>query len=95
MRIWRNLLGAFVLWALHFIAVYGIASALPGTGAAVILVLLVTGIAIAIASWFFAKAYADRSASDDVERWSARVALLGYALAGAAIIYQGLPAILS
>jgi len=95
MLIWRNMLGGLVLWAAHFFAVYGIASVLPGTQAAVVLVLLVTGLALAAASWLFAKAYAARTASDDLQRWSVRLALLGYALAGTAIIYQGLPAALT
>ncbi len=94
MRIWRNLLGGLLLWAAHFFSVYGIASVLPGTRAAATLVLLVTGLALAAASWLFARTYAARTASDDLQRWSAKLALLAYGLAGAAIIYGGLAAAL-
>jgi hypothetical protein len=96
MRTWRDLLGGLLLWAAHFLAVYGIASVLPGTQAAIILVLLVTGLALAAAAWLSARTVAAfRTAGDDLQRWSAGLALLGYALAGAAIVYQGLPAAFS
>lgn len=96
MRFWRNLLGGLTLWAAHFFAVYGIASVLPGTRTAIVLVLLVTGLALAATSWLFATTvFALRKASDDLQRWSSSLALLGYAMAGAAIIYQGLPAAFS
>lgn len=93
MRFWRKLLGGLVLWAAHFFAVYIISSALPGTQTARILVLIATGLALAVASWLaFKAAYALRRATDGLDRWTISLSLLGYALAGAAIIYQGLPA---
>ena len=96
MRFWRNLLGGPLLWAAHFLAVYGIASVLPGTRVAIVLVLLVTGGALAITSWQFTRTVlAFRGANDDLQRWSRSLALFGYALAGAAITYQGLPAAFS
>jgi len=96
MRFWRNLLGGPLLWAAHFLAVYGIAGVLPGTRAAIVLVLLVTGVALAATSWQFARTVsAVRGADDDLQRWSSSLALFGYALAGAAITYQGLPAAFS
>ena len=94
MVVWRNLLGGLMLWAVHFFAVYGIASVLPGTRTAVVLILLATGLALAAASWLLARAYAARTASDDLQSWSARLALPAYALAGGAIIYGGLAAAL-
>ena len=96
MRFWRNLLGGPLLWAAHFLAVYGIASVLPGTRAAIVLVVLATGVALAVTSWLFASTMsAFRGANDDLQRWSRSLALIGYALAGAAITYQGLPAAFS
>jgi hypothetical protein len=96
MRYWRNLLGGLILWAVHFVAVYGIASVLPGTGAAVILVGLATGVALGAAGWQLARtAAALRGQGEEVGRWSGRLALLGYAVAGVAIAFQGLPALLS
>jgi len=96
MRSWRHLLGGLILWAAHFLAVYGIASVLPGTRTAIILVLLVTSLALAGAAWLFARTVAAfRTAGDDLQRWSAGLALLGYAMAAPAIVYQGLPAAFS
>ena len=96
MRYWRKLLGGLLLWATHFLAVYAIGSIMPGTRDAVILVLLATGLALAAAFWLFATTItALRAASDDFQRWSAGLTLLGYALAGTAITFQGLPAALS
>ena len=93
MAFWRTLLGGLILWTAHFFAVYGIASIFPGTRTAVVLVLVATGLALAAAAWFFVRsARAVRAARDDLQRWSSGLALLGYALAGAAITYQGLPA---
>ena len=96
MRFWRNLLGGLILWAAHFFAIYGIASILSGTQAAVVLAILVTGLALAVTAWLFAKTASSlRGASDDIQRWSSRLSLLGYVLAGAAIAYQGLAAAFS
>ena len=95
MRVWRHLLGGLILWTAHFFGVYAIASILPGTAAAPFLVVMVTVLAMGIAWWLATKTFAAlRSATDDLHRWSAGVALIGYALAGTAILYQGLPAVL-
>lgn len=94
MGAWRDLLGGLVLWTAHFFGVYLIGSVLPGSGAAIVLVLIVTVLALATASWLFARtARALRQTTDDFQRWAGGIALLGYALAGLAIAYQGLPAL--
>ncbi|HEU4877752.1 MAG TPA: hypothetical protein VFT07_07920 [Sphingomicrobium sp.] len=96
MRSWRDLLGGPILWAAHFFAVYGIASIWPGTQTAIVLVLVVSALALAAASWLFARAISRlREASDELQRWSSGLAILGCAIAAAAIIYQGLPAVLT
>ena len=96
MRFWRNLLGGLLLWTAHFFAVYIIASLLPGAPAAAILVLLVTAVILALTLWLLVRTVsAMRRASDDLQRWSSVLALLGYALAAIAVIYQGLPAAIS
>jgi hypothetical protein len=96
MGTWRDLLGGPILWAAHFLSVYGIASILPGTPTAIVLVLVVTGLALAAASWLFAKAVsAWRDPADELQRWSSGLGALGCGMAAAAITYQGLPAILS
>lgn len=96
MRLWRHLLGGLLLWAGHFFVVYGIASALPGTNEAVVLVVIATAAALAIAVFLFASALQkSRAETDQLLRWIHGAAALGYALAGAAVVYQGLPAFLS
>lgn len=96
MQFWRNLLGGLILWTAHFVAVYAIASLWPGTQLARILVLAATIVALAFAGWRSIKGVRQyRSATDDMHRWSWSLALLGYALAGAAIAYQGLPSVLA
>ena len=96
MRFWRNLLGGLILWTAHFFAVYGIASLWPGTQLARILVLVATVLAFAVGGWLSVKGLRQfRAATDDMQRWSWSLALLGYALAGAAIAYQGLPSALA
>ncbi len=95
MSYWRNLLGGLILWAAHFVIVYGIASILPGTQAAVALVLAITVVALAITAFLMVKTIrAMHVAVDDLQRWSAKLALLGYALATIAIAYQGFAAAL-
>lgn len=96
MRAWRHLLGGLLLWTVHFFAVYGIASVLPGTRAAIILVLIATAIALVAAAWLFMKAMrAHRHPGDKLQRWMHGLSALGYALAGLAITYQGLSAAFS
>ena len=96
MRFWRNLLGGLILWTAHFFAVFGVASLWPGTQLARILVLVATVLAFAVGGWLSVKGLRQfRAATDDMQRWSWSLALLGYALAGAAIAYQGLPSALA
>ena len=96
MRFWLNLLGGLILWTAHFFAVYGVASLWPGTQLARILVLVATVLAFAVGGWLSVKGLRQfRAATDDMQRWSWSLALLGYALAGAAIAYQGLPSALA
>ncbi len=96
MRFWLSLLGGLILWMAHFFAVYAVASLWPGTQFARILVAAVTVLGLAVGGWLSVKGLRQyRAATDDVHRWSWSLALLGYALAGAAIAYQGLPSALA
>lgn len=95
MREWRHLLGGMLLWTAHFFAVYGIASLLPGTRLAAILVLFATGLALAIAGYLLAATVREhRTEEDSLKRWSSKGSAVLYALAGLAVLYQGLPALL-
>lgn len=96
MRFWRSLLGGLILWTAHFFAIYIIASIWPGTLLARALVMLATVIILAIAGWRSVLVVRNmRTAADDLLCWSDGLSLLGYALAGAAIVYQGLPSFLA
>ena len=95
MRHLRNLLGGFLLWAVHFFAVYIIASIFPGTTTSIVLILAITLVMLAITLWSTARTFrALQGASDGLHRWTISLSLFGYGLAGIAIIYQALPAIL-
>lgn len=95
MREWRHLLGGMLLWTAHFFAVYGIASLFPGTRLAAFLVLVATGLALAVAGYLLAATLRRHRAEDDsLERWSSKGSAMLYALAGLAVLYQGLPALL-
>lgn len=96
MRFWRNLLGGLILWTAHFFAIYIIASLWPGTLLARVLVLMATILALAVAGWRSMLVLRNmRAVPDDFTRWSRGLALLGYALAGTAILYQGAPSLLA
>ncbi len=96
MRFWRNQLGGLILWTAHFFAIYIIASLWPGTLLARFLVLVATILALAVAGWRAMIVLRKmRTAQDDFLRWSRGLALLGYALSGTAILYQGAPSLLA
>ncbi|WP_409643947.1 hypothetical protein [Sphingorhabdus sp.] len=80
---------------MHFFAVYIIGSVFPGTKTAAFLVLVITIAILALTFALFVRAFrAGLNTDDGLQRWMTDLTVLGYALAGVAIIYQGLPAIL-
>ena len=86
---WLAMLDGLVLWAAHFIALYAVASLWPGTDLAQWLVLALTLAALALDLWLARGALAWREgAVDEFDRWLAGLALLGYALAFVAMLYQ-------
>ncbi|UUR08914.1 hypothetical protein [Sphingomonas glaciei] len=95
MDAWRHLLGGMLLWTVHFFTVYGIASLFPGTKLAAMLVLVATGLALALAAYLLAATLRHhRTEEDNLKRWRSKGSAILYALAGLAILYQGLPALL-
>lgn len=97
MRSWAFLLGGLLIWALHFFLVYGVASVFPGTALARILTAAATLLCLSgalLLLWPAARHWraADR---DGLSRWMSGVAAAGAALAAVAIVFQGLPALLS
>lgn len=96
MLVWRHLLGGMLLWTAHFFAVYGIASLFPGTRLAALLVLVATVLALAVAGYLLTATLRRHGVEgDSLRRWSSKAGVILYALAGLAIIYQGLPALLA
>lgn len=95
MRAWLLLLGGLIVWTAHFFASYGIASLWPGSSLAKWLVGLVTLLALAVGCLLlWRSAVRLRTTADDVQRWSLKLSMLGYALSVVAVGYQGLPALL-
>lgn len=93
MRSWLLLLSGFLLWTVHFFALYITASAFPHrpmsywlTG--VITVACLMGVAMLIV------AVRRSDEADGMDGWVRLVALWGLGLAGVAIAWQGLPALI-
>jgi hypothetical protein len=97
MRSWTFLLGGLLVWALHFFLVYGIASVFPGTTQARILTLAATLLCLGGALLLLRPAvwHWREAGRDGLSRWMSGVAAGGAALAVVAIVFQGLPAMLS
>lgn len=96
MGIWRHLLGGMLLWTVHFFAAYGIASVLPGSALAAPLVLAVTALALGVAIFLLLRTLRAQSAENDrLRSWSSEAGAVLYGLAGVAILYQGMPALLA
>lgn len=96
MRQWVFLLGGLLVWTAHFFGLYIAASLFPRGDLAAWLTILLTvaGLAaIFVLARSALRQWRNREA-DDVAHWASGFALLGYALAGVAILYQGLPALL-
>lgn len=93
MRAWAIFLAGLILWAVHFLALYIVASVFLTTPLARVLTLLITALCLGAATLLFLRlrAVQDRS---ELDRWMKRVAQAGIGLAGVAILWQGLPALL-
>lgn len=95
MQCWRNLLGGFLLWTVHFFTVYIIASIFPGTTTAICLTVVSTLVMLVLTCSVAVRTFsADQHNFDGLQRWIYSLSLYGYALAGTAIIFQAIPAIL-
>lgn len=95
MRQWRKLLGGLLLWTMHFFAVYFIGSIFPGTKIAAFLVVGVSIALIAVTIFLGVRSLRQYLAgTDGLDRWMVGLSSAGYAIAGIAILYQAMPAIL-
>jgi hypothetical protein len=93
LRAWAIVLGGFAVWAVHFFALYAIASALPGRNEARWLVLAVTVPALAAVAMILWKTIGAPPRPDPLDDWLARLGALGAALSLVAVAWQAVPAL--
>ena len=96
MRAWAFMLGGMIVWAVHFFALYIVASVFLTTPLARVLTLLVTLACLAADGallWLALKAR--RETADSPARWAITLAALLAALSIVAVFWQGLPALLA
>ena len=93
MRSWLMLLSGFILWTIHFFALYIAASAFPGQPPSYWLTGLITILCLAGVAFAVMRAKRGDGASG-MDRWVRTVGLCGLGLSGIAIIWQGLPALI-
>jgi len=93
-RTWALLLGGLIIWTVHFFALYIIASVWLTTPLARGLTLALT-IACLGAVGLLLVGMQRRQADTDMDRWVHVVASVGFGIAGVAILWQGLPALLA
>ncbi|KKC27272.1 hypothetical protein [Sphingomonas sp. SRS2] len=93
MRTWAFLLGGLVIWAVHFFSLYIVASIWLSSPLARGLTLLVTLACLGGVGVLMLRGYR-HDAGTAMDRWVRSVAIVGLGLAGIAILWQGLPALL-
>ena len=94
MRGWTFLLGGLIVWAVHFFALYAIASIFLTTPTARLLAVLVT--MACLGAGFILLIRALRSdTSTPTDAWMRTIALCGLGLSDVAIFWQALPALLA
>ncbi|MDF2493859.1 hypothetical protein [Sphingomonas sp.] len=95
MRAWAWMLGGMIVWAVHFFAVYIVASVFLTTNTARILTVVMTLACLAADGWLIARLRGVGSSGDDPFRdWMRWIALTGAGLSMIAVLWQGLPALI-
>jgi ABC-type nickel/cobalt efflux system permease component RcnA len=93
-RTWAFLLGGLVVWTVHFFALYIVGSVWHSTLLARGLTLAITiGCLAAVIIQYLSVRRIQREA--EMDKWGRTVALAGLGVAGIAVIWQGLPALLA
>lgn len=97
MRAWAFMLGGMIVWAVHFFALYIVASIFLTSTTSRVLTVLITLACLAAAGLLLQRSRrAIRHEGDDAfTRWQAYLAALTAALALVAILWQGLPAFIA
>jgi hypothetical protein len=93
MRTWVLLLGGLTIWAVHFFALYAIASLLPGQPQARWWALAATVPAL-LACALILRRLLTNGGTDPLDRWAGYLATLGAATALLAILWQVAPVLL-
>lgn len=96
MRAWRTMLGPFLIWTVHFVAIYGVASIadIGDRGDAErwrAAGLVLTGLCLAAIAWCGLRPIRDQSQSDLARRLGLSGAVIGLV----AVAWQSLPLVLS
>ncbi|RSV18267.1 hypothetical protein CA236_09250 [Sphingomonas sp. ABOLG] len=95
MRAWAWMLGGMIVWAVHFFAVYIVASVFLTTDIARILTVMMTLACLAADGWLIARLRQARAGTQDsFSDWMRWIALGGAGLSLVAVLWQGLPALL-
>jgi len=94
MRGWSFLLGGLIVWAVHFFALYAIGSIFLTTPIARGLTLVATILCLGWGAWLLRRAWQAASLTP-LDDWMRTVALCGLGIAGVAIVWQALPALLA
>lgn len=95
MRAWAFMLGGLIVWAIHFFALYIIASVFLTSDTARVLALLVTAGCIAANALLLRFAVPRlRREGETVNRWIVLIATLSAAISLLAVLWQGVPALL-
>lgn len=90
---WTLLLGGLLVWALHFFALYAVASIFLTSDTARLLTVAVTLLCLVLNALLFVRV-ASVQADVELTRWMRSLALLGVSLSVVAILWQALPAAL-
>lgn len=90
---WTFLLGGMIVWAVHFFALYAIASIFLTTPLARLLTVVVSVGCLAVDAWLFRRALAAPH-MDDIDGWSRTMALLMIGISAIAVLWQAFPAVL-
>lgn len=94
MRGWTFLLGGLIVWAVHFFALYIVASIFLTTPLARGLALLITFACLGVGAFMLARVMRSE-APTATDAWMRAVALCGFGLAAVAIVWQALPALIA
>lgn len=93
MRTWAFMLSGLIVWAIHFFTLYIVASIWLSSPLARMLTVGLTLGCLAVLIVLMRRARRDRR-REPLDAWSRAIASPGLALAGIAVLWQGLPALL-